>query len=118
MYFLLVCKHFLPHHSQSISICYCSYLELGSEYFGLGDEDSLEEVITGSNHGSNKWKKQNRGKGTSEEIFIFYFNFSHREEEAELWSLFENLLNYMKDTKQCRCVMVSSVYENSTAWGG
>ncbi len=88
----------------------CRYLGRGSEYYGHGDEERLEEVIRGfspPNANSKKLNKQNRKKAHAEEVFIFYFNYTERENEPGLWSLFGDLLSYMKDTKQCRCAMVT-----------
>ncbi len=67
------------------------YQERGVEYIGNKNSSKLNKTIL-------TYKKQ---------LFIFYFNVDWaREEEAKVWSCFDQVVRYMNRDKASRCLMV------------
>ncbi len=75
------------------------YLVLGGEFIGRDDGDMLEELIV---------EQRSASRSAGVEIYVFFFEYGKQEEEKELWTLWEELLNYMNETGVSRCIMVKT----------
>ena len=71
-----------------------SYLKEGCCHVGRGDDGLLDKLLRSH---------------PEEEIFLFHFNYTERDETTTVWKLFHHLLAYRKHKGNSQCVLVRSV---------
>ncbi len=69
-----------------------SYTDEGFQYVGHGDSDVLDRIIR---HQPDC------------EVYLFFFNFSQRDAQSEIWQFFRHLLAYKNSNKKSSYVLVS-----------